>query len=201
MRHRHPTLRALLFLLALTGCLSAMAFSSDSSTKHPAANHFPLKFKRHDFAAFCYNTIGCEVIYANNNFTRQYSDDAVSPPPASPHYRDNWDLKGWGPVFNFPPPARVRWKSMDGTAHEATVDIETIFKDELIRYSVADKDIADGVFPGPGPAGEPIIFLEVNDHTINVFMKALIPTKEEQISGNKFSKFRDDLILAWTKTF
>ena len=90
---------------------------------------------------------------------------------------------------------------MDGTAHEATVDIETIFKDELIRYSVADKDIADGVFPGPGPAGEPIIFLEVNDHTINVFMKALIPTKEEQISGNKFSKFRDDLILAWTKTF
>jgi hypothetical protein len=206
-RHSGTTFRALLFLLALTGCLSAMALPSESPSnssdqaKQAAANHFPLKFKRHEFAAFCYNTIGCEVIYANNNFTRQFSHDAASPPPASPHYRDNWGLTGWGPVFNFPPPALVRWKSLDGTSHETTVDIGTIFRDEVIRYSVADNDIADGIFSNPGPAGEPTIFLEVNDRTINVFMRALIPTKEEQVSGNRFSKFRDDLILAWTRTY
>lgn len=201
MRHLHSALRALLILLALTGCLSAMAFSSDSPMKHAAPNHFPLKFKRHDFAAYCYNTIGCEVIYANNNFTRRYYGEKVAPPPPSPQYRDNWGMANYLGIANFPPPAEVKWKSLDGVAHEATVDIGAIFKDELIRYSVPNDQITEGLYPGPGPAGEPSIFLEVNDRKISVFMKAFIPTKKEQIAGNKYSDFRDDLILAWTKTY
>lgn len=201
MRHSHPALRALLFLLVLTGCLSAMAFSSDSSTKHPAANHFPLKFKRHDFRAYCYNTIGCEVIYADNNFTRLRSGDVVSPPPPSPDYREKWGFASYGGIPNFPAPAHVRWRSLDGVFHEAHVDIGAIFKDELVRYSVPNDEIRDGAFPGPGPATDPSIFLEVNDRTISVFTRAFIPTKKEQIPGNKFSDSREDLILAWTKTY
>lgn len=201
MRRPRPALRALPFLLALTGCLSAMAMPSDSTTQHRAPNHFPLTFKRHDFRAYCYNTIGCEVIYAGNNFTRLYYGDKVAPPPSSPDYRDNWGMSNYLGIQNFPPPAEVKWKSLDGVAREAQVDIGAIFKDELIRYSVSNDEIAEGLFPGPGPAGEPSIFLEVNDRTINVFMKAFIPTKTEQIPGNKNSDFRDDLILAWTHTY
>lgn len=201
MRRPHTTLRALLFLLALTGCLTAMAFPSDMRPTRSAANHFPLKFKRHDFAAVCYNTIGCEVIYADNNFTRLYSGGVAAPPPASADYRDHWSFPGYGGIPNFPPPAQVRWKSLDGVAHEAKVDIGTIFKDELVLYRVPNDEIRDGAFPGPGPASDPGIYLEVNDRTISVFMKAFIPTKVEQEPGNKNSDFRDDLILAWSKTY
>jgi hypothetical protein len=49
--------------------------------------------------------------------------------------------------------------------------------------------------------GEPSIFLEVNDRTINVYMQAFIATKTEQIPGNKNSDFQADLILAWTHTY
>lgn len=201
MRHPRPALRALLLLLALTGCLSAMALPSDSSTEHLAPNHFPLTFKRHDFRAYCYNTIGCEVIYAGNNFTRLRSGDVVSPPPPSPDYREKWGFASYGGIANFPPPARVRWKSSDGVPHEAEVDIGAIFKNELVRYRVPNDEIREGAFPGPGPATDPSIFLEVNDRTINVFMKAFIPTKAEQVPGDKLSDVRTDLILAWTHSY
>lgn len=201
MRHTRLASCALLFLFALTGCLTAMAFPSETSSKHAAPNHFPLKFKRHDFRAYCYNTIGCEVIYANNNFTRLRSGDVVSPPPPSPDYREKWGFASYGGIPNFPRPAHVRWKSMDGVPHEADVDIGAIFKDELVRYSVTNEEIREGAFPGPGPATDPSIFLEVNDRTINVFTKAFIPTKKEQIPGNKYSDSREDLILAWTRTY
>ncbi|SEJ34014.1 hypothetical protein [Frateuria terrea] len=200
MRRPRPAFRALLFLLAATGCLSVMAFSTDNPTKHPAANHFPLKFKRHDFRAYCYNTIGCEVIYADNNFTRFY-ENKVAPPPRSANYRDDWGLASYGGIQNFPPPALVRWKSLDGASHEAKVDIGAIFKDELVLYRVPNDEIRDGAFPGPGPAADPSIFLEVNDRTISVFTKTMIPTKAEQEPGNRYSDYCADLIPVWSQTY
>jgi hypothetical protein len=201
MRHARLASRALLILIALTGCLSAMALPSDTSTTHPATNHFPLTFKRHDFRAYCYNTIGCEVIYANNNFTRLRSGDVVSPPPPSADYREKWGFASYGGIPNFPPPAEVTWKSLDGTSHTASVDIGAIFKDELIRYRVPNDDIREGAFPGPGPAADPSIYLEVNDRTISVFTKTLIPTKKEQEPGNQNSYYRADLVQAWSRTY
>lgn len=201
MRYARPALRTLLFLLALTGCLSAMALPSDTSAKHLGPNRFPLTFKQHDFAAYCYNTIGCEVLYANNNFTRLYSGDVVSSAPPSADYRRDWSPAGYLGIRNFPPPAELRWKSLDGISHEARVDIGAIFKDELIRYTVPNDEIANGIFSSPGPSGEPSIYLEVNDRTVSVFMRAFIPTEVEQIPGNPDSDFRDDLILAWTHTY
>lgn len=201
MRHARLASRALLILIALTGCLSAMALPSDTSTKHPATNHFPLTFKRHDFRAYCYNTIGCEVIYANNNFTRSHSGDVVSPPPPSPDYREKWGFASYGGIPNFPPPAEVTWKSLDGKSHTASVDIGAIFKDELVRYRVQNDDIREGAFPGPGPAADPSIYLEVNDRTISVFTKTLIPTKKEQEPGNQNSYYRADLVQAWSRTY
>ena len=52
-----------------------------------------------------------------------------------------------------------------------------------------------------GDLGDPDIILEVNDRTINVYMRAFVPTRELQIPGNKYSGFRDDLILAWSRTY
>lgn len=200
MRPPRPAL-ALSLLLALTGCFPAMAAPSDTLPKHAAPNHFPLKFKRHDFRAYCYNTIGCEVIYAGNNFTRLQSGDVASPAPASPDYRDRWGFASYGGIPNFPPPAEVTWRSLDGVSHVAKVDIGAIFKDELILYSVPNDEIREGAFPGPGPAADPSIYLEVNDRTISVFTKTLIPTRTEQEPGNGNSYYRADLIQVWNQTY
>lgn len=175
-----------------------MSTRADRIQPPPETLAVPLKFARHNFAAHCYNTIGCRVLYAGRY---QQDDEAgkVAPPPSSPDYR----TKYWGSVEigirNFPPPAKVTWKSHDGVAHETTVDIGAIFKDQLAWHKVPKADMAD-FYSGP-VAGEPDIFLEVRDRTINVYTRMFVPTRTEQIPGNKHSNARDDLFLAWTHTY
>ena len=201
MRRRKPLRHGVLALIVTaaaltTGCHPAMTTEPAKIQPPPETLAVPLKFARHNFAAHCYNTIGCEVIY-NGRYNQEDGPDDVTPPPPE-------DLnKAWNSVEigidNFPPPAAVKWKSLDGVQHEARVDMASIFKDELIWHKVPKADMAD-FYRGP-VAGAPSIFLEVNDRTINVFMKMLIPTRTEQIPGNKYSNGRDDLFLVWTHTY
>ena len=157
----------------------------------------PLRFGGHDFGAYCFNTIGCNVIY-NGRYQVKDAPDEVSPPPPSPDYVQKWTGGELG-IRNFPPPAEVRWKSLDGVAHEAKVDIGAIFKDELIWHKVPKADMAD-FYSGPF-AGDPDILLEVNDRTINVYIAMMIPTLTEQRPGHKNSDYRNDHFLAWTHTY
>ena len=157
---------------------------------------WPLKFVRHSFGAYCYDTIGCKVLYAG--FSHGARDEHQVSPPASsygPDYRERWKA-GHLALPNFPPPAVVTWRSKDGTAHRAEVDIGEIFKDQRILHDVPRNEIAEGV-----SINNPGIVLEVNDQTINVYMRAFIPTKELQIPGNRHSGHRNDLVLAWTRTY
>lgn len=167
-----------------------------SAPASPAtASMFPLKFHEHAFAAHCYNTLRCRVIYSNFNFNRSNADQP-SPAPPPGDYRQHWPYASYAGVLNFPPPAEVQWTSLDGVAHEAKVDMGTIFKDERVLYRVPDAEIPDRSW-----GGSPGIFLEVNNRTINVYMQAFIATKGEQIPGNKYSHFRTDVILAWSQTY
>lgn len=202
--HRRKQIRYRIFPLMMfatalmTGCHPAMSTQTDRIQPPAETLAVPLRFGRHNFAAHCYNTIGCNVIYAGR-YQHEDEEETAAPPPPSPDYRE----KLWGSVEigidNFPPPAEVRWKSLDGVPHEAKVDMRAIFKDELIWHKVPKADMAD-FYRGP-VAGEPDIFLEVNDRTINVYMKMLVPTKTAQIPGNKYSYGRDDLFLVWTRTY
>jgi len=187
-------------LLLMTGCHPAMSTRSDPEPKQrTASNQFPLKFVDHSFEPFCYNTLACEVIYNHYDFNLL---DAKKPsgPPRSADYKDDWWPASHGGIRNFPHPAEVRWISLDGVAHEASVDIGAIFKHERVLYTVPDAEIQEGMFP-QGLVADPSIFLEVDDRTINVYMCALIPTKVEQIPGNKNSDARTDVVLAWTRTY
>ncbi len=173
---------------------------SSQSNNHSASrivpNEWPLRFKEHNFEALCYNAIGCNVAY-NGHYQKKSEPDEVSPPPPSPDYLN----KVWGSVEvgirNFPPPANVRWKSMDGIPHEAKVDIAGIFENELILHKVSRDEVPDGWAHNVVPN----VFLEVNDRTINVYMRAHIATKQLQDPGNSHSNFRNDLMLAWTHTY
>jgi hypothetical protein len=187
-----------------TGHISAMTIESWQTVTPPPETHsVPLHFKRHNFQAFCYNVSACHIIYNNHNFSPLAADrdpeTYISPPPQGEDYKDNWLGRSYIDIPNFPPPAEVSWKSMDGQKHETTIDIAAIFKEELVWHNVSKNDMAN-FFKGP-VAGPPDIFLEVNDRKVNVYITMFIPTKEEQIAGNRFSSFRNDIILVWTHTY
>jgi hypothetical protein len=105
---------------------------------------------------------------------------------------------GRGPIPNFPSPAKVTWRSKDGTSHEAEIDIGEIFKDQLIRHNLKQDEISED---GIGPGALPSIILEVKDRTINVYMRAHTSTKELQKPGNKHSDFRNDLIKVFSQHY
>lgn len=208
------TFKVSFFLVLTTGCQAAMtspakdnspAASSVSSTLKPGAvmvnssSEWPLKFDSHNFTAVCFDTYGCKVQY-NGGYHVSQPDNALSPPSLS--WGDDYKprLKRIAGTYigirNFPSPATVTWRSKDGEPHQAEIDIGKIFKGGEIAHEVPRQDIREGV-----SIAAPDILLEVNDRTINVYMTAHVPTKQLQKPDNKYSDFRDDLILVFSQTY
>lgn len=206
-RHRiRPRLAALAFALAapwlLQGCQTTMNTANTAggdATAPPGDGLYspwPLKFKKHNLGIHCFDTYGCKVVY--DGWVQAMDDPEVLRPSSAslgPAYRKNW-LGGRLGFRNFPPPAKVSWRSKDGVAHKAEIDFGKIFKDELIRHNVARED----VYPQTTFISTDI-HLEINDRTINVYMLASIPLREPRIPGNRYSNARHDLILVHTETF
>lgn len=165
-----------------------------AGTPVPNQNEWPLRFDQHSFDAICYNTYGCKVVYART-VEREDPVDRASPAPRDASYRDRWGFASHIGIENFPPPAKVSWRSLDGTAHEAEVDIGEIFKDGLVLHNVSRAEIPTAT---KAHVGGPSIFLEVNDRTIRVFMSDMIFTRDPK-TGEEGS--RHDLIEAWKKTY
>ena len=198
---RHACSLALVsaMIFSTAGC-QGMAMTQESGTGKTVgkidstATEWPLTFVRHNFGATSYSTYGCKVVY--NGFLHLSNDeDVLQISSASAHPDALKKLSaGYLSVRNFPGPAKVTWRSADGAAHQAEVDIGEIFKDQKVLHNVPKEEVL-------GDLGNPDILLEVNDRTINVYMRAFVPTRKLQIPGNKYSRFRDDLILAWSKTY
>jgi len=176
-----------------------MATSNDPAHPHlslpPGAERhsFPLRFKTHNFGAYCYNTYGCRVLY--DDFYHVDEPDDRLLPPSKPEYANRWDGDYLG-VKNFPPPAVISWRSLDGEPHRVELDIGVIFHDQRILHNVAERDIPEYV-----AIGIPNIILVLNDRVISVYIRTRIPLKAPAIPGNQYSTFRDDLVLAYTHTY
>src|SRR5690606_11627711 len=187
--------------LATTGC-HGMAKTPEREPSQGAVRidntvaDWPLKFVQHSFGARCYSTYGCTVDY--NVFRHVQDPDDVLQPSSDEVHPDAFQNAnaGYVGVMNFPPPARVRWRSRDGAQHEALVDIAEIFSDGLLLHNVPREDVREGV-----SILNPAIVLEVNDRTVNVYMRARIPTKSLRVEGNPHSAYRRDMVLAWSGTY
>lgn len=184
------------FLIA--GCQTAMSNQAIAAVSLRDSVAYPLHFKKHSFEAYCYNTRDCQVIYAGVNQSAYATGKLTSAPP-SPDYRKKWPFASHIGIQNFPEPAQVAWTTLSGERLEASIDLGEIFKEELVLHEVPEEEIKDQAFKGPVPS--PSIYLEVNDRTISIYMKVLIPTKHEQIPGNKSSQFRSDVVKAWSKSY
>jgi len=157
----------------------------------------PIRFSRHDFGVACYDTYGCRVVYAGR-VRAEYSTDSKSPSAAEldGDFRDYLQA-GYIGIRNFPAPALVSWRSADGTSLAAEVDMADIFKDEVVLHRVPPDQLPPYLY---APV-EPEIVLVVNNRTIQVYMKAHITTAVLQEPGNRYSGFRSEPILAYSKTY
>ena len=171
-----------------------MSTPSATAPLQVVPNEFPLRFKAHAFGAYCFNTVGCKVIY-NHKYQIEDANDHVAP-PSPPDSLKWWNTRELG-VINFPPPAKVEWKTLDGTQHEATVDIGAIFADQKVLHHVPEEDIPEGW----AHRIEPDIYLIVDDRTISVYMVTEIATKQLQEPGNRYSDYRVEFVRAWTHTY
>ena len=153
--------------------------TSPRSIHHAATTADPdsipvLHFKQHSFRSLCFDTYGCKVVYAG-------LVEADDPPDKKWKSFSEWAgsegesaLKkagggGYIGIRNFPAPARVSWKSKDGTFHTAEVDIGKIFKDEVIIHHLPLREFPDPDDP-LSSADDPTILLVVDDRTIKVYM-------------------------------
>ena len=170
--------------------------SGKTVTDRQPVKEWPLRFDSHKFGVRCYDTLECSVQYARF----EHGDETPSPPSATygSGYLDNWSgLHGM--IRNFPDPAVVSWRSKDGAAHRAEIDVGAIFSDELVRHDVPREEMAE--LPNGEYQHEPSILLEVNDRTIRVYMRAFVPTKKLQIPGNPYSDAREKLVLVETFSY
>lgn len=149
-------------------------------------------FRSHGFAAKAFNTRGCTVKYAGT-YALKDRDDPSAPRGDS----EALDVAGYHiGIDNFPGPALVSWRSLDGDDHLVSVDIAAIFSDQKILHNVPDEDIPPGIH-----VGDPHIVLVVDDRTIAVYMQAHIPLKKPRIPGNRYSDYRADFVKAYTRTY
>ena len=171
----------------------AAASSADRPYTGTVAD-WPLFFKRHLFGAVCFDTRGCKVEYAGIDH-----GNPNDTPPTTVHTPERYDeimVGSYGDIANFPGPAKLEWRGKDGEALSAEVDFAVLFKDQLVRHNVPREQI-----PEDTSMGFTHIVLEVNDRTVNVYTRTMIPTKDAQIPGNRFSYSRNDLIRVYSHTY
>lgn len=183
--------------LTTTGCQGMTATHGSNTALLPDRPYntiadWPLRFVRHNFGIATYAVQDCSVVYADRPHTSGPRPALEDVHPNSLNVKTANHLM----IRNFPAPAIVRWTSQDGTPLEADIDIGEIFKDELILHETPREDISQNA-----SVGNPDILMEVNDRTINVYMRVFISLKEPRIPGNPHSRFRDDLVLAWSNTY
>ncbi|WP_049623494.1 hypothetical protein, partial [Frateuria defendens] len=148
---------------------------------------WPLRFHTHGFGARCYNTLACSLIYNRHQFgTRtigydgQYQDRPSGPPPP-PEWKDNWSghhsiLPATGETF--PGPVEIDWVSLDGASHHLSLDLDGLFRDRLILHKVLREEVkATWLATCSVAPVSPDILIEVDDRTVNVYMRATVATE------------------------
>ena len=178
--------------VSLMGCQMNQQTQSSSLSSAATAVANPdsvpvLHFKLHSYGGFCFNTYECKVVYAG------LAQPNTPPGKLRPSFESVGGeefLKTMGGsghinIKNFPTPAKVRWRSKDGTSHSAEIDIGKIFKDERIIHHLPLRD-----FPhSPETTGRDVtILLIVDDRTIKVYMLS-------EVNMNYY------LTLAYSQTF
>lgn len=161
---------------------------------------WPLRFDGYKFGARCYNTLRSSILFKNHQLALSTELNAPSGTPHSPDWKDKWEV-GFGVMdkMDVPlPPVDIDWTALDGVERNALIDLEEIFPNHQILHQVARGDVHEYWAIHHRHLAE--ILVEVNDRTINVYMKAKVATKLHPSYPETLGRSKD-LILAWTMTY
>lgn len=151
-----------------------------------------MPFFDHNFGSACFDTLKCRVLYKNRYDTKE--DEPAE--PLTDFVLGN--LSGGWLLDDFPSVARVTWTSKDGENHDEQIDLGEIFRSRLVRYApgldVNEVDLSVYYMT-------PDILLVVEDRSVSVYMKATIPLLKPVDPNNRYSDWRRDLVVAYTRRF
>ncbi|QSQ46648.1 hypothetical protein ISN34_07315 [Xanthomonas translucens pv. translucens] len=164
---------------------------------------WPLRFDSYSFGARCYHTLRCSIVFDKQQHTSSDLDSPSGEPYAS-DWKDHW-TGGFGSTEEFetrgfPSTIDIRWTAMDGVERYIEIDLEKVFPGHMILHKVPKDEVFDVWVERERKIVD--ILLEVNDRTINIYMKAWVLTNRLKSPNDPNLKLsKNDLILAWTKTY
>jgi len=159
----------------------------------------PLRFKEHAMEVSRYSASQMTVTYGRHSIYRSvFLGSRPEVIRAKTPADEKRDLTGSYLGLNaFEGPLRVKWRSLDGEAHEATLNLEDIFKDRIVLHREDPSRIDPSL---PMSSYGPTIVIEVNDRTLSIAMFVHIYLRP--VDPN--ARTREDRInytLAYSKTF
>lgn len=176
-----------------------MSILGDKFKKGTPKESWPLRFDSFDFDVRCYNTLRCYAVFMNQQLSLHLEEPSGE--PYSADWKDHW--KGGfivSPDQVFPPPVEIHWTALDGNERAVDIDLEAIFPDRLILHNAKQDEVIDG-WGLRDHARDIEILMEINDRTINVYMRAWVLLKQPRDPTVRNSDSLRDLMLAWTKTY
>lgn len=187
------TLLLAMGLATTTGCHSMTTDSASHSGPAGTALRKGPEFRTHAFGAYCYDTQGCRITYGDRREIDQ-PDHASGPRPDEATQRKVW--AGHHIVQARPQTATIEWKARDGTPLHAEIDLGHVFADGRIVHRVPPGEIAhDASFV------DPAILLVVDDRTVEVYMRALVPLNHLRDPANRYSDSVDEPVLVMRRTY
>ena len=162
---------------------------------------WPLRFDSFSFGADCYHTLKCVVVFARKHQVPENIQIGPSGEPHSADWKEHWHASHAISADEvFPSPAKVRWTAMDGVERTTEIDLEKVFPERLILHNAREEEVKQG-WGLERHARDVEILLEVNDLTINIYMRGWVVLKQQRDPSVRNSDSLRDLMLAWTKTF
>lgn len=161
-----------------------------------------LTFDKHDIKLQCYDASDMKIRYGNYRshgaYEREYNRDhrreiARAKVPSD----DTKFLSGtMGYYRSFEGPLYIQWHALDDSVIETTIDLDEIFPGKVIPNHEDPKLI---YWPIP-TVGNPVIIIEVNDRTLNIYSDVDISLLyEDRNASNRTSK--RNRILVFSKTY
>ncbi|MBC3908121.1 hypothetical protein [Undibacterium umbellatum] len=158
-----------------------------------AADDDFLKFSSHDLSVQVFSASDLRLVYANSPHALAIGEMAREKTET-----DATRMPGFtsGEYPTFAGPVEMEWRSKDGTQLKHTLDLDSIFKDRKILHK---EDPARIYKPMPISGVPPIIIIEANDRTVNVYMFTTIQIIPEDPNTTR-REVHNNCVLAYSKT-
>lgn len=161
-----------------------------------------LTFDKHDLHLDCYSASDLKIGYGNYRrhglYNREYNRDhqRIIARAKVPEDDTRFLSGGMGSYRSFEGPLRVQWHSLDDSIIDTTIDLNEIFPDKVIP----NKENPNRIYWPIPTTGNPVIVIEVNDRTLNIYSDADISIVPEDGNVSNRTSHRNRNLM-FSKTY